>query len=302
MQFNNFSGEKVVFVNLTDMKFYNGEEGDICLGGGAYVKEKGYGYEIFNFAESNGFYYGYATPDGKLNLKRISSEIEEDKHGHYIDDVLVIFTARYYICGFYRKAKVYAEPINENKSDRFIKTANEFAPYNLVCCIKDGYLIPRKNREFKVKGFGRYPIWYAKGAKAQQEKYEILKYIDNIISSNEIYYRDDEERFYEGEKQKITAEQRNRNAKARQECLKLKGYTCQICNMNFEDTYGEIGKNFIEVHHINPLSQISGDSVETNPQTDLVPVCPNCHSMIHRTRPCYSVEEIRNLFLKFKGN
>jgi len=54
------------------------------------------------------------------------------------------------------------------------------------------------------------------------------------------------------------------------------------CNFNFEKTYGEIGKGYIHVHHIKPISE-SGETI-VNPATDLVVLCANCHSIIHRQR------------------
>ncbi|MBQ2056059.1 MAG: HNH endonuclease, partial [Bacteroidaceae bacterium] len=50
---------------------------------------------------------------------------------------------------------------------------------------------------------------------------------------------------------------------------------------DFEENYGELGKEFIEVHHIIPLSQIRREYI-INPEKDLIPLCSNCHSMIHR--------------------
>ena len=55
---------------------------------------------------------------------------------------------------------------------------------------------------------------------------------------------------------------------------------CQVCKMCFEEVYGEIGKDFIEVHHLVPISERGGDYI-VNPVRDLVPLCSNCHSMIH---------------------
>ena len=74
-----------------------------------------------------------------------------------------------------------------------------------------------------------------------------------------------------------------RNPKLRELCIKHYGdeYRCLICEMNFVERYGEIGKEFIEVHHLNPISETDGEH-EVNPATDLIPLCSNCHSMIHR--------------------
>jgi predicted RNA-binding Zn-ribbon protein involved in translation (DUF1610 family) len=61
------------------------------------------------------------------------------------------------------------------------------------------------------------------------------------------------------------------------------GTKCKICGFDFERTYGDRGKGFIEIHHKNLLSSTTEETI-IDPKTDLVPVCPNCHSMIHRCK------------------
>lgn len=51
--------------------------------------------------------------------------------------------------------------------------------------------------------------------------------------------------------------------------------------MSFDETYGMFAKDFIHVHHIKPLSEIN-EEYEVDPINDLIPVCPNCHAMLHR--------------------
>jgi 5-methylcytosine-specific restriction protein A len=64
--------------------------------------------------------------------------------------------------------------------------------------------------------------------------------------------------------------------------------------LNFEKFYGVVGKGFIEVHHLIPLSDIKKE-YELDPIKDLRPVCPNCHAMIHMRKPPYTPEEILSL-------
>lgn len=61
-----------------------------------------------------------------------------------------------------------------------------------------------------------------------------------------------------------------RNMELRNEAIKIHGYTCNICGFNYMKHYGEIGKNYIEVHHIKPLYQ--GERLP-NPKTDMISVC-----------------------------
>ena len=70
----------------------------------------------------------------------------------------------------------------------------------------------------------------------------------------------------------------------RELCLMAKGYSCSICGFNFEEQYGIIGRRFIHVHHVVPVSRLGG-SYKLDPTKDLIPICPNCHSMLHRQDP-----------------
>ena len=88
---------------------------------------------------------------------------------------------------------------------------------------------------------------------------------------------------------------RQRNQKARQQCLEASGYKCYICGFNFEETYGEIGKGFLEVHHIKPLATY--DDEHPIPQSELCALCSNCHSMVHRKKEVLDVEELKRSFL-----
>jgi len=86
-----------------------------------------------------------------------------------------------------------------------------------------------------------------------------------------------------------------RSQNARTICLNHYGYTCCVCEFNFKDTYGDIGNQFIHVHHINQLSEAG--LVKTDPIKDLRPVCPNCHAMLHKRNPPYDIEELKNKLL-----
>ena len=85
----------------------------------------------------------------------------------------------------------------------------------------------------------------------------------------------------EGALRQVSQTKHERNQALRQLCLKHFGASCQVCGMKFEDVYGDIGKGYIEVHHLSPISQTDGEH-SVDPKTDLVPLCANCHAMIHR--------------------
>ena len=124
------------------------------------------------------------------------------------------------------------------------------------------------------------------------------------IVNEDIYdvdYPEDNEKLYEGALVTVKANKYERNQKARKECVAKKGYLCLVCGRDFEATYGEVGKNFIHVHHLTPISSI-GKEYELNVDTDLVPVCPNCHYMLHRKNPPYTIKELKDIISSAKNS
>lgn len=100
--------------------------------------------------------------------------------------------------------------------------------------------------------------------------------------------------FSEGHATQVYVNRYERNNEARRKCIQLNGCKCAVCGMDFEKQYGEIGKGFIHVHHIIPISSI-GKDYQIDYKKDLIPVCPNCHSMLHRKNPPYTIEELKEL-------
>ena len=103
---------------------------------------------------------------------------------------------------------------------------------------------------------------------------------------------DTPEQYLEGASRTVSVNSYERNSDARKKCIEHYGYKCAICSFDFEAFYGAIGKNYIHVHHMTPLAEIRKEYV-LNPIEDLIPVCPNCHAIIHRTRPALTVEQLR---------
>ena len=106
---------------------------------------------------------------------------------------------------------------------------------------------------------------------------------------------DDQQSYAEGERIDRPGGEYERNPQARRECLKHWGYRCAVCNFDFAATYGDLGKCYIHVHHLTPLSESGGESRETSPIDDLRPVCPNCHAMLHRESPPVSIERLQEI-------
>jgi hypothetical protein len=81
-------------------------------------------------------------------------------------------------------------------------------------------------------------------------------------------------------------------------CIKHHGWNCKVCEVNLQDIYGNRAKEFIHVHHIEKLADSASKIID--PINDLIPVCPNCHCIIHRTKEPASPEEIVKLIVENK--
>ena len=99
----------------------------------------------------------------------------------------------------------------------------------------------------------------------------------------------------EGLRHYMLASRIERSSRNRLEAIRLHGYKCQVCGFDFAETYGDLGRNYIEVHHVNPLAEQNGEHI-VNPETDLVCLCANCHRMVHHDRhEVLSIDELKEI-------
>jgi 5-methylcytosine-specific restriction enzyme A len=146
----------------------------------------------------------------------------------------------------------------------------------------------------KIKGFGR--TLTTKTLKKVGGKWYASDGVAPLLLPEQVEHP---ERYVEGASRTIAVNAYERNAKAREACIKHYGIACVVCGFNFEATYGSIGVGIIHVHHLVPLAEIKKEYV-LDPIRDLRPVCPNCHAIIHRTQPPLSIEQLK-LHLERKG-
>lgn len=96
----------------------------------------------------------------------------------------------------------------------------------------------------------------------------------------------------EGDVKMQTHRKYERSPRNRAAAIAIHGYDCHGCDVNLGRIYGELGHDFIEIHHVKPLSELDGPMI-VDPRTDLAPLCPTCHGIVHRRRPAYSIAELR---------
>ncbi len=186
----------------------------------------------------------------------------------------------------------------------------------------DGYIVAKANYLGKIKTIpNRFNSKYIHGHKLNNieiinselrlnlSEFKILfsmKYVDSSQLQDEInrvisqklveIYPDgiENDDLFEGAKKQIKVNAYERNPQARKKCIEYYGTKCSVCNFDFEKIFGEIGKGFIHVHHVKPLSEVN-EEYKINPIQDLRPVCPNCHAMIHSKKPAYKIKDIKKL-------
>ena len=101
----------------------------------------------------------------------------------------------------------------------------------------------------------------------------------------------------EGAKSRIEVNKYERSQINRALCISVHGCSCRVCGFDFAATYGTPGEGYIHVHHIVPISTVGAEYV-IDPTRDLVPLCPNCHAIVHRRNPPFSVDEVKAMLTK----
>ncbi len=135
----------------------------------------------------------------------------------------------------------------------------------------------------------------AEPKKPEEELSELKKEIKKIIETTP-----EEKTNAEIEAEAIEGERRHKETISilrDPEIVKLKksksDYRCEVCGFKFEEKYGEIGRNYIAAHHLDPLKEREKASKTT--LDDLALVCDNCHRMLHRKDPPLTIKELKSL-------
>ena len=160
---------------------------------------------------------------------------------------------------------------------------------------------PYPNSELSKRGFTTAARPSVK--RLIKDKYNAVELVEDLIQNQIANYtirldRSTAEHYWtEGKAYQVTHTHYERNSNARADCIRKHGYSCAVCNFNFEHAYGEQGIGIIQVHHLKPISESKGPR-KVNGAKDLIPVCPNCHVMIHSRpkMPPYTIKEVTEFF------
>lgn len=280
----------MLFCNIGYSKTYTGNPFDKLEGGGSYNETHDDGGERYNFSPDNGFYYGFVENRGNnINLARIDGT--RNQKDDFVNNVLVVFCANKgegsIVVGWYNNATVY----------RTLQKREDGRIFYFKCRVADGVLLDENDRDFKIPraknkafgfGFGQSQIWYGEAKKTEllevcaQYKTRLLEFITkkNCVYEQYQIECDGSLTYEEGRKRIIESNQYERNQAARNKCIEHYGSKCMICGFDAGAKYGTEFSGKIEVHHIIPISQRGGE-YKLDPIKDLIPVCPNCHMILH---------------------
>ena len=102
----------------------------------------------------------------------------------------------------------------------------------------------------------------------------------------------------EGGVQRVSVNKHERDPRNRKAAIRKHGVRCFGCRMEMAEVYGKIAEGFIHIHHVVPLSEMKGARPDIE---DLVPLCPNCHSIVHLQKEPMSIPDLKNRIRQQQG-
>lgn len=129
---------------------------------------------------------------------------------------------------------------------------------------------------------------------ADKKRFELLIHIDLLpkeVQKKEDFSSKNQDEFLEGFKTELSIENSSRNRDLIKLAKEIHGTNCVVCGFSFERKYGQHGKNFIEIHHLIPIK----DGIRKSTIDDVVPVCSNCHRMLHKGKTMLSIEYLKEI-------
>lgn len=88
------------------------------------------------------------------------------------------------------------------------------------------------------------------------------------------------------------------SGKNRKKIIEQLGTTCEACGRKMEEIYGEIGRGYIELHHLKPFCNLDIGTERVVTPSDFSVLCPNCHKMIHKTNEISDINKFKKRIKK----
>lgn len=176
-----------------------------------------------------------------------------------------------------------------NKLDR---SSQDFKKYKNKLELFAGSL----NKKINIKTYqGSGGIYLPKEKYLGKEKAYTTSLYNKVSADLEAQKDEEDFNSVEGAPKERLVRYYERNPKLRARAISFHGFNCKVCGFNFEKEYGERGKDFIEVHHLTPISNYE-EETQVDYKTEMTVLCSNCHRMIHRDKNNpLSIEELKNI-------
>ena len=171
--------------------------------------------------------------------------------------------------------EMFSEPVEFKRNDVYLEAQDIKKPNHFRDAIRP---ISKETFELIVSGVSSKPT------SKKSAKNEDLNDISQGLESNE-----------EGGSKKRYVTQYERSNHNRSLAIAIHGENCAACGFNFGAFYGDYAEGYIQVHHVVPVSELDGP-IKPDPEKDLIPLCANCHAVVHRKRSkTLSLDELKGL-------
>lgn len=292
---------KILYCNVAPMEKYQGVELGAKRKGGKYIEEHGIGYELYNFKEVDGYYYGFVQPtpgamkispdsieQDKFKLAKIKLErVDGDSNSSFIDGVTVIWVSKAkqsgrQIIGWYKNARVFRNQQISSHTTRKFKFSDgrqDYAGYYMVCKVDEGFLLPKEKRTFELPkrdlgGMGQSNVWYGN----DEFDKRVLEYIEDynyyeIFDFERLARRIDREVLsYPQEYRESVRKERIGQSEFRNALLSKFNCKCVLCNVD--------DKEVLIASHIKEWSKCEkGEHLDLN---NGFIMCPNHDKLFDR--------------------
>jgi hypothetical protein len=169
-------------MNVGWMTAYKGLQDDTITGGGEFVKNKGFGHEIFNFQPYKGHCYGYGrAANDSIAIERLGAS----EGAAFVDGVLVVWVANSHVVGWFKNARVYREWQSAPSGSGRTFQGEDCLYYAVAkqgdckCLDPDARMTLTVPRARDVAGgMGRY-VWYAEGEDHKHFRKKLLEFINS---------------------------------------------------------------------------------------------------------------------------
>ncbi|MCC8978309.1 HNH endonuclease [Bradyrhizobium acaciae] len=290
--------QKLMLCRLVWAEEYKSKDEPIFAGNMKYPAAHDLALERLNFADENGAVRGFVENRGQnFDLRKLGARESNDA----VSGVTIIFCAvdersrKLRVVGWYENATVYHKLQKPKKGS--IRGNWE---YYFEASSKDAHLIPGTARDLVVprktrttdKGFiGQRCVFYPADNPNYErflKSFELLRNDELVRGSDDI----DQSEFQEGQRASRETRYFARNPKLVKAAKIHYGTSCLACGFNFAEFYGDIGEEFIEVHH---KRQMADDKVRLKTVADVDVLCANCHRMVHRRAVPLTLAELKAL-------